>query len=222
MGYSTCFFQQAGLNENQSFDIAMEQYALGAVGTMLSWGLMSRFGRRTLYLSGLGFQFIILLITGFLGLSRQGNSGASWAVAAMMVVYTFVYGMKVGPVCYALVPEIPASRLRTRTVVLGRNLYNVINIIMNITIPYMLNPTAWNWKAKAGFFYAGLAAFCFIWTFFRLSETKNRTNAELDILFENKVSALKFKDTEVDIFNIEAEVNSDDKAQAEHHEVTKS
>ncbi|RSL95391.1 hypothetical protein CEP52_012084 [Fusarium oligoseptatum] len=179
MGYSTYFFQQAGLDSKQSFNIAMGQYSLGAVGTILSWLLIKQFGRRTLYLSGLGMQFLLLLITGFLGLAPSGNSGASWAVAAMMVLYTGVYDMTVGPVCYALVPEIPCSRLRTRTVVIGRNLYNVINIIMNIIIPYMLNPTAWNWKAKAGFFYAGL------------------NFAELDMLFAQRVSARKFRDTHV-------------------------
>ncbi|KAJ4208264.1 hypothetical protein NW759_013701 [Fusarium solani] len=201
MGYSTYFFQQAGLDSKQSFNIAMGQYSLGAVGTILSWFLIKQFGRRTLYLGGLGMQFLLLLITGFLGLAPSGNSGTSWAVAVMMVLYTGVYDMTVGPVCYALVPEIPCSRLRTRTVVLGRNLYNVINIIMNIIIPYMLNPTAWNWKAKAGFFYAGLCAFCFVWTFFRLPETKDRTFAELDMLFAQRVSAKRFKDTHVALFD---------------------
>ncbi|OAA54712.1 Sugar/inositol transporter [Niveomyces insectorum RCEF 264] len=205
MGYSTYFFQQAGLDSNDAFNIAMAQYAIGAVGTMLSWYLMGRFGRRTLYLAGLTCQTVCLFVTGCLGLAPASNKAVPWAVSIMMVVYTFIYDMTVGPVCYALVPELPAGRLRTRTVVLGRNLYNVINIIMNVIIPYMLNPTAWNWKAKAGFFYAGLAFLCLIWTYFRLPETKNRTYAELDLLFEKKTGARKFKSTSVDIFGVHAE-----------------
>ncbi|KAK0624495.1 General alpha-glucoside permease [Lasiodiplodia hormozganensis] len=204
MGYSTYFFQQAGLDGAQSFNVAMGQYALGAVGTLLSWGLMARFGRRDLYLYGLVAQLAILLATGCLGVASDegggAHSGVAWGVAALMVLYTFVYDMTVGPVCYALVPEMPASRLRTRTVVLGRNLYNVINIVMNVIIPYMLNPSAWNWKAKAGFFYAGLCALCVVWTFFRLPEPKGRTYAELDILFRQGVPARKFKETVVDAF----------------------
>ena len=117
-----------------------------------------------------------------------------------MVIYTFVYEMTVGPVCYALVPEIPAGRLRTRTVVLGRNLYNVINIVVNIIIPYMLNPSAWNWKAKAGFFYAGLCLCCIVWTYFRLPETKGRTYAEIDALFAQGTPAWKFKGASVELF----------------------
>ena len=200
MGYSTYFFQQAGLDSVQSFNIAMGQYSIGAIGTIISWCLITYFGRRTLYLTGLSFQFFCLLITGFLGIPSSSNIGISWAVAVMMVVYTFVYDMTVGPVCYALVPEIPSGRLRTRTVVLGRNLYNVINIVMNVIIPYMLNPSAWNWKAKAGFFYAGLCFCCLVWTYFRLPETKGRTYAELDALFAQGVPARRFKDASIDLF----------------------
>jgi MFS transporter, SP family, general alpha glucoside:H+ symporter len=207
MGYSTYFFQQAGLNQKNSFNIAMAQYGLGAIGTILSWFLMGHFGRRTLYLSGLTVQFLVVLITGFLGLAPSSNIPVPWVIVTMMIVYTFVYDMTVGPVCYALVPEIPSGRLRTRTVVLGRNLYNVIAIVMNIITPNMLNPTAGNWKAKAGFFYAGLCLLCLVWTFFRLPEPKGRTYTELDVLFENHVPARKFKTTPVDIFNVEIDVS---------------
>ena len=203
MGYSTYFFQQAGLGPSDAFDIAMGQYALGAVGTIISWYLMSRFGRRTLYLFGLTGQFICLFTTGCLGLVPSGNKAGPWAVAAMMIAYTFVYDMTVGPVCYALVPEIPAGRLRTRTVVLGRDLYNIINIVMNIIIPYMLNPSAWNWKAKAGYFYAGLAFCCLVWSYFRLPETKGRTYAEIDVLFEQGVLARKFASTNLDVYRVQ-------------------
>lgn len=56
----------------------------------------------------------------------------------------------------------------------------------------MLNPTAWNWGAKAGFFWAGCTALCLLWAFFRVPETKGLTYAELDLLFEQGVSARQF------------------------------
>jgi MFS transporter, SP family, general alpha glucoside:H+ symporter len=37
-----------------------------------------------------------------------------------------------------------------------------------------------------------------VWCFFRLPETKGRTFGEIDLLFENHVSARKFKYTKVD------------------------
>jgi MFS transporter, SP family, general alpha glucoside:H+ symporter len=64
----------------------------------------------------------------------------------------------------------------------------------------MLNPSAWGWGAKAGFFWAGSCFLCFVWTFFRLPEPKGRTYGELDVLFERGVPARKFKSTVVDPF----------------------
>lgn len=73
---------------------------------------------------------------------------------------------------------------------------------MNASLtPHMLNPTSWNWGAKAGFFWGGACILSTIWTYFRLPEAKNRTFAELDVLFNNKVSARKFKMCAVDLAN---------------------
>jgi SP family general alpha glucoside:H+ symporter-like MFS transporter len=67
----------------------------------------------------------------------------------------------------------------------------------------MLNPTAWNWGAKTGFFWAGFCFLSAVWVWFEMPETKGRTYAELDVLFANKVRARKFRLTEVDVFNAE-------------------
>lgn len=63
----------------------------------------------------------------------------------------------------------------------------------------MLNPTAWAWGARTGFFWGGFSALCFAWAFFRLPESKGLTTYELDVLFERGVSARKFKSTQLDI-----------------------
>lgn len=65
----------------------------------------------------------------------------------------------------------------------------------------MLSPTDWNWAGMTGFFYAGLTALLITFMWFMLPETKDRTFAELDVLFENKVSARKFAKTNVDQFS---------------------
>jgi MFS transporter, SP family, general alpha glucoside:H+ symporter len=45
------------------------------------------------------------------------------------MIYTFIYDFTVGPVCYSLVADIPSTRLKIKTVVLARNLYNVGGIM---------------------------------------------------------------------------------------------
>ncbi|KAJ4309160.1 hypothetical protein N0V84_011666 [Fusarium piperis] len=198
MGYSTYFYQQAGMAVENSFSMSLGQYAIGAVGTAFSWFLMGWFGRRTLYLYGQLFMSLFLLTIGCVAFAGRDNVAAQWAIGSLLLVYTFTYDCTVGPVCYSLVAELTSTRLRTKSVVLARNLYNISGIATNIMTPRMLNPSAWNWGAKAGFFWAGTCLVCAVWTYFRLPEPKGRTYAELDILFERHISARKFKETTVE------------------------
>lgn len=99
--------------------------------------------------------------------------------------------------------ELASTRLRQKTVVLARNWYNIGSIINNVLTPRMLNPTAWNWGAKSGLFYAGTCFLCLVWSYFRLPEPKGRTYGELDILFEQRVSARRFASTAVDPYMTE-------------------
>lgn len=201
MGYSTYFYQQAGMAVENSFSMSLSQYALGAVGTVVSWFLMQWFGRRTLYLSGQVVMVVLLLTIGCAAFAGRDNVAAQWAIGSLLLIYTFTYDATVGPVCYSLVAELTSTRLRTKSVVLARNMYNMVGIVTNIITPRMLNPTAWNWGAKSGFFWAGTCFLCAVWTFFRLPEPKGRTYGELDVLFERGISARKFKSTVVDRFD---------------------
>ncbi|KAK9458428.1 general substrate transporter [Dipodascopsis uninucleata] len=128
------------------------------------------------------------------------NSAAMWAVGAMLIVFTFVYDFSVGPVTYALVSEIPSTRLKSKSIVIARALYNISNIVVNALTPYQLNPTAWNWGIKVAVF----------WSVFRLPEPKGRSYEELDLLFQNRVSARKFKETKIDPFRRDIEIFEND------------
>ena len=200
MGFSTYFYEQAGLDTSNAFTLSLVQYSLGAAGTIASWFLMTKFGRRTLYIGGQSILVALLLVIGFCGIAGKDNIAAQWAIGSMLLLFTFVYDSTVGPVCYSLVSELSSTRLRQKTVVLARNLYNVGSIIGNVITPLQLNPSAWNWGAKSGFFWAGTCFLCLTWTYFRLPEPKGRTYGELDTLFEQKVSARKFASTKVDPF----------------------
>ncbi|KAF2859447.1 sugar transporter [Piedraia hortae CBS 480.64] len=200
--YSTYFLEQAGVSSSSSYSFAMGQYAINMVGVFGAWGLMAcGIGRRRLYLFGLIGLCTMLLAMGFLGLVPPAHKKtAGLATGSLMIVWAAVYQLTVGTVCYSLVSEISSRRLQIKTVVLGRNLYNVVGIVTSVLTPYMLNPTAWNWGNFTGFFWAGLAFCCIVYTYFRVPEPKGRTFAELDVLFEKKVPARRFQKTEVDPF----------------------
>lgn len=200
MGYSTYFYENAGLATENAFNMSLAQYGIGAAGTISSWFLMTWFGRRTLYFSGQVIMCIFLLVIGCASFAPGGtdNVAAQWAIGSLLLVYTLTYNVTVGPVCYSLVSELTSTRLRTKSVVLARNCYNICGIITNIITPAMLNPTEWNWGSKSGFFFAGTCFLCSVWCFWRLPEPKGRTYTELDILFDRRISARKFASTKVD------------------------
>ncbi|OTB09932.1 hypothetical protein K445DRAFT_323462 [Daldinia sp. EC12] len=198
--YSTYFLQQAGLANDKAYSFAMGQYAINCAGVFGAWTLITLgIGRRTLYLYGLAGLFVMLMILGFLGLAPDRNA-ASLATGSIMLVWALCYQLTVGTVCYSLVAEISTRRLQIKTVVLGRILYNIVGIICGVLTPYMLNPSAWDWGNYAGFFWAGSCFLCFVYAYFRVPEPAGRTFAELDLLFEKKVSARKFASTDVDVF----------------------
>ena len=178
------------------------------VGVLGAWLLMSfGIGRRTLYLYGLCGLSTILFLIGFLGLVPSAHRDqASLATGSMMLCWALFYQLSVGTVAYSLVAEISTRRLQIKTVVLGRILYNVVAIICGVLTPYMLNPDAWDWSNYAGFFWGGICFLCVVYTFFRVPETTGRTFAELDMLFEEKVSARKFASTQVEVYEDQVEV----------------
>lgn len=201
-GYSTYFLQQAGLSPSKSYDFALGQYGINMGGVLGAWFLMSMgLGRRTLYLGGLCGLCTMLMIMGFLGLVPESHRDqGALATGAMMIVWALFYQLTVGTVCYSLVAELSTRRLQIKTVVLGRNLYNVVGIICSVLSPYMLNPGAWNWSNYTGFFWGGICFCCIIYTYFRLPEPQGRSFAELDLLFEKGISARKFATTVIDVF----------------------
>ncbi|KAJ5897135.1 uncharacterized protein N7473_006534 [Penicillium subrubescens] len=194
------FLQQIDFSSDQSFDFGLGVNAIGWCGTVCSWFVMQRVGRRKLFVTGLGIMFTVLMLVGFLGIPSHTTPGLSYSSAALLLVFVFTYDLTVGPVTYCLISEIPSTRLRIKSAVLARNCYNIASIIANFLNPPILNPTAWNLKGKGGFIWAPFCMICLVWSFFRLPEPKGRTASELDILFEKKISARKFSKFEVTPF----------------------
>ncbi|PVH69328.1 sugar transporter [Cadophora sp. DSE1049] len=206
MGYAVYFFKQAGMDTDVAFDFSISLYAVAMVGVVIAWFAMTYLDRRTIYLSGLSAMFVTLFTIGCVGLAPQKSKGPSFATGGLLLLFTLCYDITVGTVAYSIVTEMPSTRLRTKTIVLARNLYNVQGTINGVITPYMLNPSAWNWKGKAGFFWAGTCLVCLTWSYFRLPEGKGRTYGEMDILFEQKISARKFASAVVDPFAVSGSI----------------
>ncbi|KAK9427369.1 general substrate transporter [Lipomyces doorenjongii] len=200
---STYFFQQIGLSTSETYKLNVGSTSLALVGTLVSWFfLMPYFGRRTIYLWGMGTMFAILLVIGALNV-RTSSSVIAMTQAVLTLVWTFVFQLSVGQLGWALPAEIGSTRLRQKTVCLARNTYYIVSVISGVLEPYFMNPTQWNLKGYTAFIWGGTALLTFIWAYFRLPETKGRLYGDIDILFAKKVSARKFKTCQVDVYDEE-------------------
>ncbi|KAF6804339.1 maltose permease MAL61 [Colletotrichum sojae] len=201
--YAAVFLTSAGMPTERSFDFNMAIQSVNIVGTGIAIALMGKIGRRTFFFygsSGIGLCMLIIGIIGFI----PGQKNVSIAVAAILIFVNLTFKMSLGPATYVIVGETSSSRVRAQTIVLGRAVYVVGQIIIQQLNPRMLNTQgdAWGWGARAGMFYFGLCFIWAVWIFFFLPETRNRTFAELDYLFQKKVPARQFTTAPVDLFEI--------------------
>lgn len=191
--YATIFLQSAGMPQVQAFNYNMGIQSVNIVGTAIAISLMGRIGRRVFFFCGSTSIGILMLVIGIMGFV-PGAKNVALTVAIVLILVNLIFKLSLGPTTYTIVGEMSSSRVRAQTIVLGRAMYVVGQIILQQLNPRMLNDSAdaWNWGAKAGMLYFGLCCIWAFWIFFFLPETKNRTFAELDYLFQKKVPARQF------------------------------
>ncbi|KAM0285007.1 hypothetical protein ACHAQH_001696 [Verticillium albo-atrum] len=197
MFYSAKLYQKGGIAVEQAYDYTLIQYGLGIVAIACSWALMQRVCRRVIWLCGLGSIALLMASIGALGFYKTSNDVIPWVIAAFLVVFTGVYNLTLGPLTYSLVGEMSSTRLKAKTVVIGRGCYLVSGLFNLFLTPKMLEdaPNGWGLGPKSALVFAGWNVVFFLWAFFRLPETKGRSFAELDVLFKRGVKARDFGKT---------------------------
>lgn len=141
---------------------------------------------------------VTTFVIGFMGFpSIVTHPNIGYGIGTILLVGYFVFFITIGLIIYTIVTEIPFNYLGNKTVVLARAVYNVAVLVYGQLVPRMVSTVAWKWGAKSGFFYGGIMWLGLIWANLRLPETKNRTFAEMDILFKNDVKAHDFNKTKI-------------------------
>lgn len=189
LGFSTYFFQLAGLPLEKTFDLGIAVTACGLGGNVLSWFLVNTIGRRKIYLTGMSVITVILLLIGILDVVP--TKGANWVQASLTVVYSFVYFASLGAMAFVLLGEVSSTSLRAPTIALATATQAVAGTVFNFVIPYMFQPEEGNLRGKVGFVFGGLSVLTTVWSFFYIPELKGRTFDEIDIMYQKRVPARK-------------------------------
>ncbi|TRX99007.1 hypothetical protein FHL15_000349 [Xylaria flabelliformis] len=191
------FFEQAGVAVNTAFALGLITSGLQAIFVMLSWILTSYLGRRTIYLWGSFFNVILLIALGIAG-SVGVSVAASNAQASLGLIISVLFTLGPAPASWVIIGETSSIRLRPLTTGIGRASYYIVEIPLIFLSSYLLNPTGANLGGRCGYVWGGTGLFCLVVAYFWLPEMRGRSYREIDILFNRKVPARKWKTTEVD------------------------
>ncbi len=189
LGFSTYFFELAGLANSNAFSLGVGVTACGIFGNIFSWFVVNSYGRRKVFLQGMICVTTILFLIGILDVIPTGP--ARWVQASLTVFYAFVYFLTIGAMAFVLLGEASSPTLRAKTTGLATATQAVFGITFNVVIPYMVNPDQADLKGKVGFVFGGLGAIATVWAFFYVPELKGKTFSEIDHLFVMKVEPRK-------------------------------
>lgn len=167
----------AGLPTEDSFNMGVGFLACGFVGTCLSWILLIHVGRRRIYICGLAMLALLQFVIGIIDCAPNYSDrpGLSWAQAVLMLIWNFIYGWSVGPICFVIICEASATRVRSKTIGVATAAQATMGIVMTVAIPYMINPDQANLRGKLGFFFGGLATISWVWAYLRVPEFKGES-----------------------------------------------
>ncbi|KAK3216574.1 hypothetical protein GRF29_1g242230 [Pseudopithomyces chartarum] len=190
--FGTYFFQQAGLSD--PFKIKCITSSLNIVTVLIVVLVADRLGRRWIACTGTTLCWVACVVIGILGVTKKVR-----ATDYLFVLFACCWNIGLtanGAAGWGYIGEISSQRLRPYTAGFGAASTCVIGVVMNVLVPKMTNSADWNWGYKTGWFYAGVGLPFVIGIWFLIPETKGRSAAELDELFERKIKPWRFASTE--------------------------
>ncbi|KAL4789744.1 general substrate transporter [Aspergillus venezuelensis] len=185
------FFQQAGLED--PFKITCITSGINIFFSFVVIYLSDTTGRRLLACTGTTICWVANVAVGILGVAPQVR-----ATDYLLVLFSCIWNIGLvanGATGWGFIAEISSQRLRPYTAGFAAASTCAVGIGLGILIPYMLNTNQWNWGLKTCWFFAGVGLPSTVGMWFLIPETKGRSAAELDELFERKIKPYQFHKT---------------------------
>jgi hypothetical protein len=110
-----------------------------------------------------------------------------------MMITIVVCGIGVWPASFAISAEASSLQLRAKTQGIGWCVSALTSTVSGLCLPYVFNPDQGNLRGRTGYTYAASCAVGVVVSYFVIPEMKGRSVNEIDRMFEEKLSARKFK-----------------------------
>lgn len=199
--YSTEIFRSAGITGPVFATIGMG--VVNTLFTVISLFLVEKAGRRTLHMIGLaGMTFCVLVMTISLKLLEPAGSGAGLvqnstaisesaseggisaiSILAILAVFGFVasFEMGPGPIPWFIVAELFAQGPRPAAIAVAGCCNWTASFIVGLSFPPLMKL----WGPYVFIIFLILLIFFFVFTYFRVPETKGRTFEDISSGFSN-------------------------------------
>lgn len=181
-GYATYFLQL--INIDNYFLASCILYVVMVLSTCAVFPLIEVVGRRTLIVPSLFVLCLLLLVIGIMGCIPNQTVGG-WVIVACIYIWAIIYQLSIGATGFVLASEVSTVRLRGVTQAFVTVTNAVWGLIMQFTIPYMINRDAGNLGGKTGFIFLATGMITAVVGFFLFPETKVSGDNALSDLNQN-------------------------------------
>ncbi|KAJ5822631.1 hypothetical protein N7447_004971 [Penicillium robsamsonii] len=190
IGYATYFLEL--IHVKAYFDASVVLYIVMFLSSMAAFPLTEILGRRTLIVWPQFALCFMLLVIGILGCVPD-QTKASWGIIVFIYLWAIIFQVSIGATGFVLASEIATMRLRGATQGLVTISNAVWGLIMQFTIPYMINPDAGNLGGKVGFIFLATGLIAAIGGWFLYPETKGISFQKLDELYALQIAPRHFQ-----------------------------
>lgn len=190
IGYATYFFELIGVQNY--FVASVVLYVVMLLASTAAFPLTEIYGRRFLIVGPQFALCFLLLIIGILGCVPD-KGRASWGVVALLYLWALIYQLSIGATGFVLASEIATMRLRAATQGFITITNSLWGLIMQFTVPYMINPDAGNLGGKVGFIFLGTGLIASVGGWYLFPETRGLSFERIDELYASNVPPRHFK-----------------------------
>ncbi|KAL9931277.1 hypothetical protein V8E36_009884 [Tilletia maclaganii] len=181
--YATLFLSDLGVAA--PFTLTVVAATTQLIGTICAPFALEFFGRRPLAICGMSALIAIDFIAGGLAFGHGPNYAKG--VAAMSFIFNWVWTASFYALSLLLPSEAPTPRLRNPTMSYAIAWGQTTAVITTFAVPRLTNKDSAALGAKTYLVFGACTVATLIWCYFDLPETKGRSYAEIDELYERGI-----------------------------------
>ncbi|KAL4874786.1 general substrate transporter [Aspergillus karnatakaensis] len=189
--YTTVFLTQLGVGDAFTFTVIASCCTLA--GTLVAPLVIDRVGRRPTAFVGMSVLLAIDITAGGLAFNTSDKSYVM-GIAALGFIFNFFWGAGFYSLSALMPSEIATPKLRNHTMAYTIACAQTSAVITTFAVPQLTSADAANLGAKTYLVFAGCMACVLIFVYFYMPETKGRTFAEVDEMYDAKIPMWKWRD----------------------------